>query len=263
MVIDDPNDPQEPEAPQEPTPAPEPVPAPHYNVDQAYDVIAQAEGWDPRLTRYEIQEHKRRVQEFERERKEFERERSQRYEQPQDNGDPYMQRISSLERIILQDREKRIQEEERNSAINQVSMELRSSFIANARMAGMTKEQADAAEAEFYETVTDVYPDVSMIQKIGSERAARNAFRLMRQGNGSRQPSYNPQVSGRGPTATRTIPGSPQPYTPSGNPLPPEENLSAEQLQGETDQQYEARLRRIIEGSNIRRLPDGMRVQSR
>lgn len=265
MPLDDPNDPQGPETPPEPAPppAPEPPEAPHYDVERAYDVIAQAEGWDPRLTRYEIQEHRRRVQEFERERKQFEQERARQYQAPQDDGaDPYMRRISNLERIMLEDREERRRQSEEANAINQVSQELKSSYIANARMAGMTKEQAEAAEAEFYETITDMYPEVSMIQRIGSERAARNAFRLLRQ-NGSARPSYNPQVNGRGPTATRTIPGSPQPYMPAGNPLPPEDNLSAEQLEGETDDQYRARLERIISGANLRRLPDGSKVSSR
>lgn len=262
MPLDDPKDPQPPEAPPEPAPAPEPDPAPQYDVNQAYDVIAQAEGWDPRLTRYEIQEHKRRVQEFEREKRDFEQRQRQQYQPPEDNGDPYMRRISGLERIILEDREERRREREQQQLVANLGNELHSAYTGIARQSGLTKEQMEQRAEEFYDTLNDLYPDPSMVRQIGPERAARAAFRLLNQ-NGNRQPAYRPQVNGRGPTATRTIPGSPQPYLPGGPPLPPEDSMSAEQLEGETDDQYRARLTRIIEGANMKRLPDGFKVASR
>lgn len=263
MPLDDPNapnDPQEPESP-EPQPAPEPQ-APPVDLETAYQVIAQHEGWDPRLTKYEVQEQRRRKEELDRRERELQARESRRYQPEEvDNSDPYMRRISNLERIILEDREEQRRQREDAERTNRVASELNSAYTAFARQSGMTREQMEARSPEFYDVLADLYPDPEMVQRIGADRAVRAAFRLFASQNGHRQ--TNPLVNGRGPTATRFIPGSPQPFVPHGNPLPPEENLSAEQLPGETDEQYEARLRRIIEGVGLRRLPDGTKVQSR
>lgn len=263
MPMDDVNAaPDEQEEPQ-PAPQPEPQPepeAPQYDVDAAYDVITRAEGWDPRLTRYQIEEHKRRVQDFEREKKEFERKRASQYE-PEDTSDPYMNRIGRLERIIVEERQERLQREEKDKLVSHLDRELKSSYVALSRQAGLTKQQMNERADEFFDQLTDLYPEPEMLQQIGIERASRKAWALMN-ANGSRQVS-RPNVNGRGPTAVRTIPGSPQPYLGTGGPPPQEESNSAEQLPGETDDQYEARLRRIIEGAQLRRLPEGMKVQSR
>lgn len=263
MEMDDLNNPQDPVAPQEPTPQPEPQ-AQQIDVNTAYDVIAQAEGWDPRLTRYEIQELKRKRDAFDREKSAFETERKRQYEIPNDDtSDPYLREMRETRRMIMEDREEKKRERETEAATTRIANEMNSLYSNLARQNGMTMEQMNSRADEFYGSLIDLYPSPAMILEIGTERAARAAFRQLGQSNG-RNPSYNPQINGRGPTATRTISGSPQPFIPGGgNPLPPEDNLSSDQLPGENDQQYEARLRRIIEGANVRRLPDGMKVQSR
>lgn len=261
MPLDnDPQDPQEPGAPPAPQPAPEPEPqAPQYDVESAYGVIAQHEGWDPRLTKYEMQEFRRRKEEFERERKEWEKLRT-RYEPPEDNSDPYMRRISNLERILLEDREEARKLRDRQETERRIENELHSTYTQIARQSGLTPEQMEQKAKDFYGALADLYPEYDIIQRVGVERASRAAFERVARSNGQRT---MPGVVGRGPTAMRTIPGSPQPYMGAGNPAPHEENLSAEQLEGETDDQYRARLERIITGAGVRRLPDGTRVTSR
>lgn len=265
MILDDPNDPQDPEgSPPEPQQPEPPAPPAPIDLNAAYDAISQAEGWDPRLTRYEIDEVKRKRAELDRERREFEAERSRQYQAPQEdpNADPYMRRMDRIERLFVEDREEKRREREQQALIGRLGTELNQTYTSLARQAGMSKEQLDAQSEEFYATLNELYPTPGMLHEMGVQNAARNAFRLIKQ-NGGRTQSYYPQVNGRGPTATRTIPGSPQPYIPgSGVPIPQEE-LTVEHLPGETDQQRLARLERIFAAANVRGLPDGMKVQSR
>lgn len=251
----DPNDPNDPEPTPEPTESP--APAPQIDLDQAYDVIARTEGWDPRLTKYEIQEHKRRVQEFEREKKEWEQQqRSRSYEQQDDNGDPYMRRISSLERVIMEEREERKREREEQDRINHVANELRSVFIAQARQSGMTQEQMQSREEEFYELVTDMYPSPKMIQEIGAERVARNVFRSLPT-NGTRPVTGLNRINPR----ERVVIPSPQ----SGpGPGPPSAFDAASQRENETQEQYLERLTRIVREANagLMSLPEGRKFSS-
>jgi hypothetical protein len=124
-------------------------------------------------------------------------------------------------------------------------------------MNGLTKQQMEERSEEFYDTLREMYPAPEMLHEIGVERASRNVFRVLGVNGSGYKPK--PNVSGRGPTATRTIPGSPQPFTPGGM-SPHEESMSAEQLEGETDEQYRARLERIISGA--KRIPEGVRLST-
>jgi hypothetical protein len=258
VPLDDPNDPQEPQAPPEAQPAPEPEPqAPQYRIETAYNVIAQHEGWDPRLTRYEVQEQKRRKEELDRRERELEARTQRRFEPPEDTSDPYMRRISNIERVLMEDLEDKRRTREKQETERRIENELSSGYTDLARRSGMTPEQMEQRSRDFYGALADLYPEYDIIQRVGVERAIRAAFERVSRSNGNRT---MPGVVGRGPTATRTIPGSPQPYAGVGNPMPPEENLSAEQLDGETDDQYRARLERIISGAGVRRLPDGTKV---
>jgi hypothetical protein len=258
-VLDDPNDPQAPQEPQpQPEPQPEPEPAPQIDLETAYQTIAQHQGWDPRLTQFELQEINRKREELERERRAFQSERAKRYEPPDDtNTDPYMRRMDRLERILIEREEREHKKNEEEEQKRRVANDLNTAYTAMARQSGMTRQQMEEKAEEFYDVLAEIYPVHEMIQNIGADRAVRNAFRLL---NGNRQGIQRPNVNGRGPTAVRTIPGSPQAFIPGGGVLPPEENLSAEQLEGETDDQYRARLERIIGG---RRLPDGAKTHSR
>lgn len=267
MPLDDAPDGAEPQAvPQDDAAVQQPTYEPPYEpqdaLENAYQVITREQGWDPRLTRFQMDDLKRKRDELDRERRAFEQERQRQYTPPEDNGDPYIRRISNLERLIIEEREDRRKEREQQQLVANLGNELNSAYTGIARQSGLTKEQIEQRAEEFYDALNDLYPDPNMVRQVGADRAARAAFRLINQ-NGHRQPAYRPQVNGRGPTATRTIPGSPQPYMPGGPPLPPEENLSAEQLDGETDDQYRARLMRIIEGANMKRLPDGFKTASR
>lgn len=171
-----------------------------------------------------------------------------------------MRRISNIERVLMEDREEQRRNRERQETERRIEQELSSGYTQLARQSGLTPEQMDQKSRDFYGALADLYPEYDIIQRVGVDRAIRAAFERVSRSNGQRA---MPGVQGRGPTATRTIPGSPQPYAGVGNPMPPEENLSAEQLDGETDDQYRARLERIIQGAGLRRLPDGSKVMSR
>jgi hypothetical protein len=262
-----PQEPQEEEQPAEPQ-QPQYPQQPDVDIEAAYDAIARHEGWDPRLARFQVQELKERREALERREREIEalqrKLETQRPPTP-DFGDPTAQllyenkqEIAEMKRMFSEEREERRKEAEEQRLVDRLARELDSSFITIARQNGMSKEQLDAYSKNFYPTLLEIYPEPEMIQKIGPDVAVRNTFRLM----GS-QRQQRPNVNGRGPTATRTIPGSPQPYIPGGGILPPEESLSADQLEGETDEQYRARLERIISAANVKRLPDGYKVSSR
>jgi hypothetical protein len=261
VPLDDPTDPQAEEAPPEPqAPAPEPA-APQYDLESAYNVISQHEGWDPRLAKYEFSEQRRRREELDRREKELQARESRRFEPAEDTNDPYMRRISNIERVLMEDLEDKRRTRERQETEKRIENELSSGYMQMARQSGLTQEQMEQKSRDFYGALADLYPEYDIIQRVGVDRAIRAAFERVSRSNG--QSRAMPGVQGRGPTATRTIPGSPQPYQSAGNPLPPEENLSAEQLEGETDDQYRARLERIINGANLKRLPDGIRTMSR
>lgn len=258
--MDDPNvlpdQAQEPPSPPAPGPEPEP-PAPQYDIEQAYQRVAEHQGWDPRLTQYELNEIKRRREELERERREFEAERARRYEPAEDtSGDPYLNRISKLERLILEEREEKRREREHNALVGRVETELRSAYTSIARQMGMTREQMDKSSQDFYETLAEMYPAHSMIQEIGAERAARNAFRNM-SNNGTRPAGGLNRVNPR----ERIVMPSPQ----SGpGPGPSQAFDEASQRENETNEQYLERLTRLVRGNNIglNALPEGRKFSS-
>lgn len=272
MELPDPNAPQDPTPPAPEPPAPEPAPAPSLDIDAAYDLIAQAEGFDPRVARFEFSELRRKKEQLERERRDWEEERRRYRPEPAPQLPEFMdpgQRM--LFQLLHEDREERRREREErenerrqaayaNEAVDRLSY----SYETEMRNAGFTPQQIQESRERFFlGAMQQLYPEGRLPAGMDIERAVRNAVQFYkatgRNGNGS---APQPQVYGRGPTATRTIPGSPQPFTPTGNPLPPSDDLSPAPLQGESLEQYEARLRRIIESAGVRGLPDGARVSS-
>jgi hypothetical protein len=194
VPLDDPNDPQEPQAPPEAQPAPEPEPqAPQYDLETAYNVIAQHEGWDPRLTRYEVQEQKRRKEELDRRERELEARTQRRFEPPEDTSDPYMRRISNIERVLMEDLEDKRRTREKQETERRIENELSSGYTDLARRSGMTPEQMEQRSRDFYGALADLYPEYDIIQRVGVERAIRAAFenhpRLPAALRGSREPN--------------------------------------------------------------------------
>lgn len=259
MPLDDASDgaeqqavPQEDGAAQQPTY--EPPYEPHDALENAYQVITREHGWDPRLTRFQMDDLKRKRDELDRERRAFEQERQRQYAPPEDNGDPYIRRISNLERLMLEEREDRRKEREQQQLVASLGNELHSAYTGLARQSGLTKEQMEQRSEDFYDTLNDLYPDPTMLRQIGVERAARAAFRLLG-GNGPRQPQ--PYINGRGLTASRVIPGavsqSQAPVQDDGGPQRPGESL----------EDYVMRRRRWREENNVTPVVrDGQRYSS-
>jgi hypothetical protein len=255
--MNDPNAPQE-DAPQEqPAPEQEAPQAPQIDINSAYEAIAQAEGWDPRLTRYEIQELKRKREEFDRERREFEAERSKQYEIPKDDTtDPYLKEMRETRRLIMEDREEKRRERDQESLRNRIAQEMNSAYSSLARQNGMTKEQMEARAGEFYENLVDLYPEPEMIKQLGSERAARAAFRNLST-NGTRPAGGVNRVNPR----ERVYIPSPQ-SGPGPGPSPAFD--AASQRENETNEQYLERLTRLVREHQVglSALPEGRKFSS-
>ena len=252
----DPNAPQDPEPEPQPQPEPEQAPVPQYDIEEAYQRVAQHQGWDPRLTQYELNEIKRKREELDRERRELEAERNRRYEPPEDTSDPYMRRISNLERILMEEREEKRREREQAAQMRRIEGEISSAYTSVARQMGMTREQMEKGSTDFYETLAEMYPAHSMIQEIGAERAARNAFRIMST-NGTRPAAGVNRVNPR----ERVMIPSPQTGPGPGAPAAFD---AASQRENETNEQYLERLTRFIRENNITlsSLPEGRKFSS-
>lgn len=261
----DPNDPQIPESPdpEAPQEQQEPQAPPPLDINSAYEVIAQAEGWDPRLTRYEIQEFKRRKDQFEQEKREFEQQRSRQLEpQAETSDDPYMQRLSKIERYIS-DMDRRDREErEYQALVKSIDSELTAAYTSQARQNGMTKEQMEAKAQEFYATLQEIYPEPQMIRAMGVEKAASAAFRILK-ANSAGQNGYAPPRSNpyRDPRAAFVIPTTAS--APNGGAPPVATGMPfAPQRPDETTEQYRQRLLSDRERVGPIRIPEGVRVSS-
>lgn len=248
---------------QEPVAPPEPQ-APQIDLEQAYRVVADNEGWDPRLARFEMQEHKRRKEELDKR----ERELDQRYRIPEPReqtpdfgGDQFARMVyeakqdaAETKRLLLEDREERRNQREKDELVASLSKELDSSFQAAARQSGMTKDQISAQGNDFYALLTDIYPEPEMIKRLGADRAVRNAFRVFKGGVGSapRQPSY------RDPRATFIVPGGSTTSTQENN---TQDDFSP-QREGETPDQATERRLKALQGRGFNKFPDGFKVNS-
>lgn len=229
---------------QEPVAPPEPQP-PTIDVDAAYRIVAENEGWDPRLTRYEMQEIKRRKDDLERKEREFEQRTlppPRQEPMPDFSGDPYgkmlyevNQRTAKLESVLeARDRKER-DREQKDQLIESLGSELGGSYNALARQSGLTKDQIKAQETDFFALLTDMYPEPEMISRLGPERAVRNAFLAFRNGNGNSAP---PQRTYRDPRASYVVPAGPTGTT-AGNGSGYD---ASPQRSGETIEQYGQRI---------------------
>lgn len=260
----DPNAPLQPDDPEPVVPQAPPEP-PSIDLDAAYRVVADNEGWDPRVARFEMQEFKRRREEFEREKREFQERNRQPEPTPDFGGDQYArwayearQDAAETKRMLLEEREERRREKEKSDMIDSLGGELTMSYNALGRQSGVTKEQLKAQETEFFALLTEMYPEPDMLQRIGADRAVRNAFRVF-QSNGGYTP---PRPTYRDPRAQIVLPGAPTGTT-GGASMANDD--SGPQRPGETvEQALERTQRRLqaLQSSLGRGLPDGMRVSS-
>lgn len=252
-MADDPNVPE----PDDPEPVAQPEP-PQVDLEAAYRVIAETEGWDPRLTRYEIQELKRRKDDLERREREFDQRVMPPPRQeptPDFGGDQYArlayeakQEAAETKQMLRAFLDESRKEKEKDALISTLSTEMDTAFNAAARQAGMTREQMsnNATRQDFFALLTEMYPDPEMIARIGSEAAVRNAFRAFKGGNGTapQRPLY------RDPRASFTVPvGS------SGGALSDD---SGPRRSNESQEEYVARLRRVLDdaGAKMSSLPE-------
>lgn len=242
--------------------------APQYDLDTAYDVIVRAEGWDPRLARLQVQELKERKEALDRRERELERERQQvaSYRPPAPEFDnPYQRELYETRQLVQQLVEDRKAEQEANrkkaeqdQLINRLSQELDSSFTTVARQSGMTRAQVEAESKEFFRTLTSIYPEPDMIQRIGADQAVRTAFRVYK---GDARTYQQPNT--RGPRAQFVIPTAGGGANGSG-----ESTTGLDfgaQRPGESTEQYHQRLKRSFQESGFSAsglVPDKGRLSS-
>ena len=254
-MADDPNALPEPDD-QEPVAQPEP---PKLDLEEAYRVVAESEGWDPRLTRYEMQELKRRKEDLDRREREYnERVMPPPRQEPTPDfgGDPYRKEIyeakqeaAETKRLLVTYLDETRREREKAELISKLSTELDSAFNAAARQAGMTREQMTnpATRQDFFATLQEMYPEPEMISRMGSEAAVRNAFRAFKGGNGT---AINSRPAYRDPRATFTVP--------LGNSTGPSGDDAGPKRPNESQGEYVARLKRVLEdaGAKMSTLPE-------
>jgi hypothetical protein len=252
-MTEDPNVPApddlEPESPQAPQ-------QPAIDLEAAYRVVSENEGWDPRLARYEMQEIKRRKEDIDRRERELQ-ERLMPPARPEPTpdfgGDQYArlayeakQEASESKRLLQDFLDRENKKEEKQRLVESIGMELDASFNAVARQNGLTKEQMKAGESDFYALLQEMYPDPEMISRLGPDRVVRNTFRALR-GNGS---APQPTRSYRDPRATYIIPSGS-----SGGPIGDD---SGPRRSNESQEEYVARLKRILDegGAKMSTLPE-------
>lgn len=248
----DPIDP--PEVPEVPAPAPAPAPPP-YDRELAFQIVAEELGYDPQVAKFELEETKRRRQDLDRRDRELQaRERqiqdTQRYEPVPDGVDPsffYMnQKVDRLVKSI-EDRDRKEQEREaKDTFVQTLARGMDVTYRSLARQAGMTKEQIDQQSDQFYEVLTDIYPEPEMIRALGPDKAVMTAFRLFKNGNGSQPtPSRNPRTPYVVPVGT------------GGGVQALQDDLGARR-EGESQSDYVARLRRALDagGATMASLPE-------
>lgn len=238
-----------------------------YDLDTAYDVIARAEGWDPRLARLQVQELKERKESLDRREREIEMQRANiarevpQQQRPDFGGDPVAQlayeareEAKQTRQMFLEDRQERQKDREREQLVQTLTRELDSSFKTAARQSGMSREQIDQNADRFYEMLTGIYPEPEMIRKIGPDQAVRNAFLAFR-------PGAAPTVGYQ--TTTRVTPRTPVITSQGSGPIEDRADTGP-QRQGESNTDYAQRVLRNFESLGLKgmSLRDGDKISS-
>lgn len=265
MELEGPQDEQEPQGQQEAVPQ-GPM-APQYDLDTAYDVIVRAEGWDPRLARLQVQELKERKESLDRRERELEQQRQQysnvRPQAPEFN-DPYAKELYETKQMVQQlvedrraEQEERRREREHQKLVDKIGQELDSSYTTAAMQAGMSKSQIEAESKEFYRTLTQIYPEPDMINRIGADQAVRTAFRVFRGGTTPPRTYGNPMRDPRASFVVPTQGGGVQ------NGAAQAVNDSAQRPDETPEQYFQRQIQRMKDkGFNAPILPDGTRTSS-
>lgn len=179
---------------------------------------------------------------------------------------PLFEKVNSLERILLQERQERVEQDRRQHEAQRTAHELNSHI--ETLMRGVPTQNQIPPE-KFYAGMAELWPNAEF-RELGItpaqavERTARylgiqsNGFvpqqNTMR--NGYVAPYGNPATDRR---AAVVIPGvsAPSTQTPSGM-----TDTRPYQLPGESDEQYRNRIVQILKDNNVRGLQDGQRVSS-
>lgn len=245
-------DDQAPPAPPEPEPQ-----APQFGVEDAYRVIAENEGWDPRLARFEFEELKRRKQEIERRERDWE-ERAKptpRYQpEPEfiDPGQRYLyDRIGRLEEMLTRREQAEEERRQQQEHAQELGSRLRSSYENSMRSRGMDDQKIEQGAQRFFAAMERVYPD-GIPASVGPDGAVEIVHSYLGSARAT-TPQWNGQPS-RDRRAPIVIPGSSAGATTSAP-------MGFEKQPGETDEQYGMRISALIAGSGIKTLPNG-RVSS-
>jgi hypothetical protein len=185
--------------PENETPAtPEPdQPAP-IDIQAAIEAVSQHYGWDPRAADFEIRELGQRKAQVEREKRELEILRDQvrragsievppGYEQ-----DPTFRTVAELAREMREDREERRREKEDQRKSEQLGRDLENGY--NSLMARVPNK---VDRGQFFNAMLEVYPDQSLLDRVGIERAVGVVHRYLTSNGGGYQ-NNQPQ-----PRATR------------------------------------------------------------
>jgi len=210
-----------------------------------------------------LQDENRRVFEENRRRDQELRKREQEIEArrrpeplPEDiQNDPYRRDLyemkSTLNELVTRQRER----EEYEQLVGQLGSETNSAYQSIARQNGLTKEQIESSAEGFYDALTELYPEPGMIQAMGVQRAAQNAWRVFRGQSGNNGTPYQPTRTG--PRAQIVIPAGP-----TSSPAPAGIDTSPRKP-GETIEQYSQRienagrmLQRQLQESGPVSLPD-------
>jgi hypothetical protein len=252
-VTDDPNA-VPPDAPDAPLPAQAPSPPP-YDRELAFQIVAEELGYDPQVAKFELEETKRRRQELDRREREIEvkaREfQAPRYEPTPEFTDP---QIAYLARQIQEDREERRKdreerdkEREKDQFVQTLARGMDVTYRSMARQSGMTKEQIDAQSDQFYEVLTDIYPEPEMIRALGPDKAVMTAFRLFKNGGGA-----SPNPAPRNPRTPYVVPVG------TGGGVQALQEDTGPRREGESPEDYVARLKRALDagGAKMSTLPE-------
>ena len=234
--------------PEPPEPQPEPQPQPP-SIDEAYRIIAEQEGWDPRLTRFEMQEMKRRRDDLER--RERELQERQRQIEPQAPAMEFsMPELGYLDRKIdrvasLLEKREQIERDREEQALltERQTYELRRAYENVMRQNGVADDrQIESQSQAFFSAMAEIYPD-GIPEQLGPEGAARNTFRLWKG-------SYASQPPKPGPRAQYVIPSGN-----SGAPMVQGDDAGPRRS-NESQEDYVARLKRVLAGATFKDLPE-------
>ena len=239
-------DPNVQDVPEEPTPAAPPQP----DLESAYRIVAESEGWDPRLTRFEMQDIKRKKEELDRKERDLE-ERARLQTRPEptyDDSDPVSamrQEMRELKRFYMEEREERQASERAMEERERLGNELRRSYEMTMRQNGITAEKdIDSQAVPFFAAMQEIYPE-GIPEMIGVDGAIRNTFRFMK--GVSPGPSYQTRT---GPRQQIVLP-----VGQSGMAAASQDD-SGPRRPNESQEEYVARLKRMLGGATLSSLPE-------